>query len=44
MSEEIHAGIPGSRLSLVVEKCGHMSAMEQPEAVNAALREWLAGC
>jgi len=28
----------------VVEKSGHMSAMEQPEAVNAALREWLASC
>ena len=43
LSEEIHAGIPGSRM-VVVEKSGHMSAMEQPEAVNAALREWLADC
>jgi pimeloyl-ACP methyl ester carboxylesterase len=43
MSEEMHAGIAGSRL-VVVEKSGHMSAMEQPEAVNAALREWLADC
>ena len=42
LSEELHAGIPGSRL-VVVERCGHMSAMERPEAVNAALREWLAG-
>jgi pimeloyl-ACP methyl ester carboxylesterase len=40
MSEEMHAGIAGSRL-VVVETCGHLSAMEQPEAVNDALREWL---
>lgn len=25
-----------------IAKCGHMSTMERPEAVNAALREWLA--
>jgi pimeloyl-ACP methyl ester carboxylesterase len=37
--EYMHAHIPGSRL-LVYE--GHMSTMEQPEAVNAALRDWLA--
>ncbi|MEO6362734.1 MAG: alpha/beta fold hydrolase, partial [Caldimonas sp.] len=41
MSEEMHAGIAGSRL-VVVERCGHMSAMEQPEAVTRAIREWLA--
>jgi pimeloyl-ACP methyl ester carboxylesterase len=40
VSEEMHAGIPGSRL-VVVERCGHLSAMEQPEAVSAALQEWL---
>ena len=40
LSEEMHAGIAGSRL-VVVERCGHMSAMEQPEAVTAALQEWL---
>jgi pimeloyl-ACP methyl ester carboxylesterase len=26
----------------VVEHCGHMSTLEQPEAVNAALVQWLA--
>jgi pimeloyl-ACP methyl ester carboxylesterase len=38
--EKIHAAIPGSKLVLV-PKSGHMSTMEQPEAVNAAFREWL---
>lgn len=32
--------IAGSRL-VVVETCGHMSMMEQPEAVSSALAEWL---
>lgn len=32
--------IPGSRLC-VVPDCGHMSPLEQPEAVSAALRQWL---
>lgn len=40
MAEEIHAGIAGSRL-VVVEDCGHLATMEQPAAVNAALRDWL---
>jgi len=39
-SEAIAAAIPGARL-VVIEHCGHLSTMEQPEAVNAALREWL---
>lgn len=38
--EFMHAHIPGSRLA-VIERCGHMSTMEAPEAVNAALRNWL---
>lgn len=38
--EEIAGGIPGARLVLV-EDCGHLSAMEQPQAVTALLREWL---
>ena len=38
--ERIAAGIPGSRL-VVVEDCGHMSPIEQPQAVTTALREWL---
>lgn len=39
--EFMHQRIAGSTLALV-ERCGHMSTMEQPEAVNAALRDWLA--
>ncbi len=38
--QEIAARIPGSRLA-VIEHCGHMATMEQPEAVTAALREWM---
>ena len=40
MSEEMAASIPGARL-VVVETCGHLSTMEKPEAVTAALRTWL---
>lgn len=39
-SEEIAAGIPGARLA-VVEDCGHLSTIEQPQAVTALLRDWL---
>ena len=39
-SEEMAATIPGAQL-VVVEECGHMSTLERPEAVNAAMREWL---
>jgi len=38
---EIAAGIADARLT-IVEDCGHMATMERPEAVNAAMREWLA--
>lgn len=38
--EEMHAAIPGSRL-VVVEHCGHMSTMERPAEVAAALQDWL---
>ncbi len=31
---------PASRLA-VIEDSGHMSTMEQPDAVSAVLREWL---
>jgi pimeloyl-ACP methyl ester carboxylesterase len=41
MSEEIAAGIPGSRL-VIVEDCGHLTTIERPDAVNAAFRDWLA--
>ena len=42
LSEEMAAAIPGARL-VVVEKSGHMTPYEQPEAVNRALIEWIAG-
>jgi pimeloyl-ACP methyl ester carboxylesterase len=38
--ERIHAAIEGSKL-VVVDTCGHMSTMEQPQAVNAAFADWL---
>jgi pimeloyl-ACP methyl ester carboxylesterase len=38
--EQMHALLPGSRLT-VIEDSGHMSTMEQPEAVTAALADWL---
>ena len=41
LSQEIAAGIPGARLEIIPD-CGHLSTMEQPEAVNRALRAWLA--
>jgi pimeloyl-ACP methyl ester carboxylesterase len=40
LHEEMASLIPGSRLR-VIEKCGHLSTIERPEAVTAALREWL---
>lgn len=39
--EFMHARIGGSTL-VVLEQCGHMSTMEQPAAVTAALQGWLA--
>lgn len=39
--EDIAAALPGSTLT-VIEDAGHMSLNEQPEAVTAALRAWLA--
>lgn len=39
--EFMHERIAGSTLA-VIERCGHMSTMESPAAVNAALRDWLA--
>jgi pimeloyl-ACP methyl ester carboxylesterase len=38
--EEIAAGIKGSHLE-VIEDCGHLSTLEKPAEVNAALRRWL---
>lgn len=39
-SEEMAAAIPGATLA-VLEHCGHMSTLERPDAVTAALRAWL---
>lgn len=40
LAQEIAGGVSGSRL-VVVPHCGHLSTIERPEAVNAALSEWL---
>jgi pimeloyl-ACP methyl ester carboxylesterase len=40
LAQEIAAAVPGARLE-IVEHCGHLSTLEQPEAVNRALRAWL---
>jgi len=40
LSEEMAAGIPGAKL-VTVPHCGHLSTLEQPDAVNAALVEWM---
>jgi pimeloyl-ACP methyl ester carboxylesterase len=40
LSQEIAAGIAGARL-VTVPNCGHLSALERPEAVNRALVEWI---
>jgi len=42
LHEEIADGITHARL-IVVEDCGHLSTIEQPEEVNVALRTWLEG-
>lgn len=39
-SEEMAADIADSRL-IVLEECGHMSPLEKPAEVTAALRSWL---
>ena len=38
--EEIAGGIAGARLVLL-DDCGHLSALERPEQVTAAMAEWL---
>ena len=40
--EEIASTVPNADL-VVVEDCGHLSSMEQPQAVTAILRYWLQG-
>ncbi|MDT8307518.1 MAG: alpha/beta fold hydrolase, partial [Anaerolineae bacterium] len=41
-SESMHASIPDSRL-VIIPGAGHTSTVEEPEAVNAAISEFLAG-
>lgn len=38
--EELVAAIPGARLA-IIEECGHLSTLCQPQRVTEALREWL---
>ena len=40
LAREIASGISGSRLA-VIPGSGHLSTLEEPEAVNRALTEWL---
>jgi pimeloyl-ACP methyl ester carboxylesterase len=42
LQQEIAAGIAGAKLELL-EICGHLAPIEQPETVNRLLREWLTG-
>lgn len=41
LAEELADGIPSAEL-LRLPECGHLSTLEQPDAVSAALRRWLA--
>jgi pimeloyl-ACP methyl ester carboxylesterase len=40
LAREIASGIPGARL-VIVPDSGHLSTLEQPEAVTAALVDWM---
>lgn len=40
-AREIAAGVAAATL-VIVEKSGHLSTLEQPDAVNRALVDWLA--
>lgn len=40
LHEALAAAIPGAAL-VIVEQCGHLSPLEQPQAVTAALRYWM---
>ncbi|HEV2547374.1 MAG TPA: alpha/beta fold hydrolase [Stellaceae bacterium] len=40
LHEEIASLIPGSTLA-VIDRCGHMSTLEKPAEVSAAMRRWL---
>jgi pimeloyl-ACP methyl ester carboxylesterase len=38
--EEMAGLIPDARLC-VIEDCGHLSSMEQPQASTALMRDWI---
>ncbi|MEE8351052.1 MAG: alpha/beta hydrolase [Rhodospirillales bacterium] len=40
LHEEMAGKIPNASL-IVIEDCGHLSTLENPDAVNAAMRSWL---
>ncbi len=40
LHRELADGIDGARL-VIIENCGHLSTIEQPDEVTAALRAWL---
>jgi pimeloyl-ACP methyl ester carboxylesterase len=42
-AQEIARRVSGARL-IVLDDCGHLPTLEQPEASTAAAREWLARC
>jgi pimeloyl-ACP methyl ester carboxylesterase len=42
LAKEICAGISGARI-VIVPDSGHLCTIERPDAVNAALAEWLSG-
>jgi pimeloyl-ACP methyl ester carboxylesterase len=42
LSQEMADGIPGASL-VVIPECGHLSTLEKPDAVNAALVHWMKG-
>jgi pimeloyl-ACP methyl ester carboxylesterase len=40
LNKEIADGVSGAKL-VTIQDSGHLTTLEQPEAVNAALAEWL---
>jgi pimeloyl-ACP methyl ester carboxylesterase len=42
LHEEMAAAISGAHL-VVIEQCGHLSSLEQPQTITALLRDWLHG-
>jgi pimeloyl-ACP methyl ester carboxylesterase len=40
VAQEIADGVPNAEIA-IIEDCGHLSTLEQPDSVNAQLRRWL---